>query len=185
MSELIIGLTGSIASGKGTVKKYIVEKYGAKDCRFSTILRDVLDRINIPTSRDNLINVSTVLRQTFGEDLLAKAIAKDAASLEAKIVIIDGIRRMTDIGHLMNLDHFILVSVDADAKIRYERLVLRNENEGDGKKTFEDFLNDHKRETEITIPEVMSFAKEKINNDGTLDDLFAQIDKLIGKYLNK
>jgi dephospho-CoA kinase len=143
----------------------------------------VLDRINIPTSRDNLITVSTVLRQTFGEDLLAKAITKDASNLESDIVIIDGIRRMTDIGHLMNLEHFILISVDADPKIRYERLVLRNENEGDIKKTFEDFLNDHKRETELTIPEVMGYAKEKIDNNGSLEELYKQIDGIIAKYL--
>lgn len=184
MAELILGLTGPFASGKGTVKEYVIKKYGARDCRFSTILRDVLSRVDLPTSRDNLIKISTVLRQTFGEDLLAKAIAKDASNLDSKIVVIDGIRRMTDIGHLINLNHFVLVSVDADPKIRYERLVSRNENEGDGAKTFEGFLVDHERETEVTIPEVMSFAKEKINNDGDFDSLYKQIDTIISKYLN-
>lgn len=183
MAELILGLTGPIACGKGTVKKYIIEKYGAQDCRFSTILRDVLGRIDIPTSRDNLIKISTMLRQTFGEDLLARAIAKDASNLDSKIVVIDGIRRMTDIGHLINLKHFILVSVDAQPKIRHERLVIRGENEGDADKSFEDFLADHQRETEMTIPEVMSFAKEKINNDKDLNFLYEQVDEIIKKYL--
>ena len=77
MKKLIIGLTGPVASGKGTVKKYIEEKYGAKDCRFSTILRDVLVRIDVPIIRENLQKVSTTLRQLFGEDLLARVIAKD------------------------------------------------------------------------------------------------------------
>jgi len=183
MAKIIIGLTGPIASGKGTVKKYIAEKYSARDCRFSTILRDILNRVDLPDSRDNLINLSTVLRKTFGEDLLAKAITKDASSLDADIVVIDGIRRMTDIGHLMGLDNFILISVDADPKIRYGRLVSRDENEGDGLKTFEDFQNDHKRETELSIPEVMSKAKEIINNNGNLDDLYKQIDNIIVKYI--
>jgi dephospho-CoA kinase len=183
MAELILGLTGPISCGKGTVKKYIVEKYKAEDCRFSTILRDVLNRVDLPTSRDNLIKVSTVLRQTFGEDLLAKAIAKDASGLNSKVVVIDGIRRMTDIGHLINLPHFVLVSVDASPKVRHERLVLRKENEGDAQKTFEDFLADHRRETEITIPEVMSQAREKINNDGDFTVLYKQVDTIISKYI--
>lgn len=183
MAKLIIGLTGPISSGKGTVKNYIVEKYKAEDCRFSTILRDILGRVDMPICRENLQKLSTSLRHTFGEDLLAKAITKDAQELASDIVVIDGIRRMTDIGHLIMLEHFVLVSIDADPKTRYERLILRNENEDDKCKTFEGFLDDHKRETEITIPEVMTYAKEGINNNGSLDDLHKQVDDIIKKYL--
>lgn len=183
MSKIIIGLTGPMASGKGTVKNYIVEKYKAKDCRFSTILRDILNRADVSICRDNLQKISTALRQLFGDDLLAKAITKDAQGLDSDIVVIDGVRRMTDIGHLLKLDNFILVSVDADIKNRYERLILRKENEDDKSKTFQGFLDDHKNEAEINIPEVMSYAKEKINNDGSLVDLYNQIDEIIKKYL--
>ena len=182
MAKIIIGLTGPIASGKGTVKKYIVEKYMAKDCRFSTILRDILNRVDMPICRENLQKISTALRQTFGEDLLAKAITKDAENLDSDVVVIDGVRRMTDIGHLIKLDHFVLVSIDAKPETRYKRLVLRNENEDDKTKTFEAFLNDHKIETELTIPEVMSYAKEKIDNNGCDEDLHRQIDEIIKKY---
>lgn len=182
MAKIIIGLTGPIASGKGTIKKYIVEKYGAKDCRFSSVLRDILNRVDVPICRENLQKISTALRQTFGEDLLAKAITKDAQNLDTDVVVIDGVRRMTDIGHLIKLDHFVLVSIDAEPKIRYERLILRNENEDDKTKTFEGFLNDHKIETEMTIPEVMSHAKEVINNNGSVEDLYKQIDSIIRKY---
>jgi dephospho-CoA kinase len=136
----------------------------------------------MPICRENLQTISTALRQTFGEDLLAKAIAKDAQSLDSDVVVIDGVRRMTDIGHLIKLDHFVLVSIDADPKTRYERLILRNENEDDKSKTFQGFLDDHKIETEITIPEVMGYAKEKIDNNGSAEDLYKQIDEIIKKY---
>jgi len=182
MTKIIIGLVGMLACGKGAVKQRLVEKYNAQDCRFSTILRDVLTRVDLPLSRDNLIKISTVLRQNFGEDLLAKAIAKDASILDSDIVVIDGMRRMSDIGHLINLPNFILVSVEAKPEIRYKRLVKRNENVGDGEMTFEKFLADHKRETEITIPEVMSHAKEIINNDGSVEDLNQQVDMIVAKY---
>src|ERR1035437_647794 len=101
MAKIILALTGPIASGKGTIKKYLVEKRGAKDCRFSTILRDVLNRLNVEVDRNNLIKLSTSLRETFGQDLLSKAIAKDAKNLDADIVVIDGVRRMEDVNHLM------------------------------------------------------------------------------------
>ena len=181
MSKIILGLVGSLASGKETTKKYLAEKYDAKDCRFSSILRDVLERITVPNSRENLQKVSTVLRANFGENLLAKAIANDASKLDADVVVIDGVRRFTDIEHLKDLPNFILVKIDADPKIRYERMKLRNENAGDDKKTFEEFLKDHDSEADKQIPEVMKTAKYSINNDGTFEDFYKQIDEIIKK----
>ena len=181
MSKIILGLVGSLASGKETTKNYLAEKYNAKDCRFSSILRDVLSRVAVPNSRENLQKVSTILRANFGENLLAKAIANDASKLDADVVVIDGVRRFTDIEHLKDLPDFILVKIDADPKIRYERMKLRNENEGDDKKTFEDFMKDHESEADKQIPEVMKTAKYSINNDGTFEDLYKQIDEIISK----
>jgi len=181
MSKIILGLVGSLASGKETTKKYLVEKYNAKDCRFSSILRDVLERVAVPNSRENLQKISTVLRANFGENLLAKAIAMDASKLDADIVVIDGVRRFTDIEHLNELPNFILVKIDADPKIRYERMKKRNENAGDDKKTLEQFLEDHNAEADKQIPEVMKSAKYSIDNSGSLEDLYKQIDEVIKK----
>ena len=179
--KIIIGLVGTMASGKETVKKYLVEKYNAKDCRFSSILRDVLDRVAVPISRESLQKVSTILRATFGENLLAKAIAKDASKLDASIVVIDGVRRFTDIEHLNELPNFVLVKIDADPKIRYERMKTRNENKGDAEKTYEQFIEDHNAEADRQIPEVMKTAKFAIDNSGTLDELFRQVDEILEK----
>lgn len=179
MSKIIIGLVGPLASGKETVKKYLVEKYKAKDCRFSTILRDILNRVTIPISRENLQKLSTVLRVNFGEDLLAKAIAMDAAKFDSEIVVIDGVRRPTDIEHLTKLPNFFLVKINTDPKLRYERLIKRNENEGDDKKTYEEFLKDHEAEADRLVPVVMATAKHSIDNSGSFGDLYKQVDELI------
>ena len=185
MNKIILGLVGSLASGKETTKKYLADKYQAKDCRFSSILRDVLDRITVPNSRDNLQKLSTILRANFGENLLAKAIANDASKLDANIVVIDGVRRFTDIEHLNELPNFILLKIDAVPKIRYERMKMRNENQGDNEKTFEEFLADHEKEADRQIPEVMKTAKYSIDNSGTIEELHNQIDKIISELMNK
>lgn len=179
MEKLIIGLVGPIASGKGEIKKYLKEKYGATEHRFSTILRDVLDRLHIEKSRKNLQDVSLVLRQQFGSDLLAKVLTEDVEKDKSLLIIIDGIRRFDDIHHLKNLPEFNLISVNASEKLRYERVVSRNENTGDNKKSFIEFQQDAQAETELKIPEVMAAAKIEIENNGTFEELYANIDKLL------
>ena len=181
MAKIILGLVGSMASGKETVKKYLAENYKAKDCKFSSPLRDVLDRIVVSVSRENMQNLSTILRANFGENLLAKIIANDASKLEAEIVVIDGVRRPTDIEHLIKLPNFFLIKIDSDPKTRYERMIKRNENEGDDKKTFEQFMKDHEAEADSLIPKVMESAQYSIDNSGNFEDLYKQIDEIIKK----
>ncbi|MEK7060067.1 MAG: AAA family ATPase [Patescibacteria group bacterium] len=181
MNKIILGLVGTLASGKETTKKYIVEKYKAKDCRFSSILRDTMNRTAIPISRENLQKFSTLLRENFGENILAKAITNDASKLDANIVVIDGVRRFTDIEHLEKLSNFVLVKIDADPKVRYERLKKRNENIGDDQKTFDEFLKEQEAEADKQIPEVMKTAEYFIENSGTFEDLHKQIDEIIKK----
>ncbi len=182
MAKKIIALTGPIASGKDVTKKYIEEKYGASSVKFSQILRDVLNRLCVPLERENLQKISFALRQSFGDDLLSKIIAEDAKNLDSEIVILDGARRMTDIEYAKKLPSFHLIRIDAAPEIRYQRAVLRNENVGDAEKTFEHFLKDHEAETEITIPEVMNHADSSLDNNGTFEDLYRQIDELMNKF---
>jgi dephospho-CoA kinase len=179
--KIIISLTGQIASGKDVIKKYLEKKYGAKSVKFSQILRDVLFRLNIPIERTTMQDLSTLLRQSFGEDLFAKIIAEDAKKLDSDIVVVDGARRLADITEVKKLEGFVLIRVDAEPEIRYQRNKIRNENIGDAEKTFEDFLNDHKKESEDEIPLVMESATEKIDNNGSLDDLYKQVEDLIEK----
>lgn len=175
----IIGLVGHIACGKGTISEYLEKNYKASTYRFSTILRDVLNRLHIELTRENLQDISTLLRQRFGEDLLAKVMANDVKNDNTEIIVVDGIRRMADIKYLSELDNFILVSIEAEPKIRYERLVKRNENTGDSTKTFQEFLRDQEKEADAEIPEVMKNAKAITNNDSDFEELYKQIDNLI------
>lgn len=185
MAKVILGIVGPIASGKGTLKKYLEEKYSAQDCRYSTMLRDVLSRLDISNSRENMQLVSTILRQNFGEDLMAKVIVKDAKKIDSDIVVIDGVRRLADIKYLAEMDNFYLVAIEADPKLRHERLLKRNENEGDKNKNYEQFLKDHEAEAECQVPIVMTKASFKLSNDGDLKAFYLQIDKIINQVLVK
>ena len=179
--KIIIGLVGQIASGKGTVAQYIEEKYNANTYRFSTSLRDILDRLHCEIDRTTLQSLSTALRQSLGEDLLAKVITKDVEKDKNEVIVVDGIRRMADIQYLKNLENFILVKIVADPKIRYERLIKRTENAGDTKKTYEEFLSDQKKEADAEIPVVMEKTQIELNNNKNFEDLYKQIENLISQ----
>jgi dephospho-CoA kinase len=179
MPKIIIGLVGLQASGKGTAAKYLSEKYGASTHRFSTMLRDVLNRLYIDISRDNLQILSSMLRGNFGEDLMARVIAKDVENDKNEIVIVDGVRRFTDLFYLEKIANFKLVSIETSQSNRYQRLVNRGENTGDKEKTLEQFVDDEKREADREIPDVMKTATTIWNNDQDLKDLHKQIDELL------
>lgn len=183
-NKIILGLCGEIASGKGTIVKYLENKYGATSHRFSTPLRDVLKRLYLEINRENMQGISKVLRDFFGQNLLAKVITEDTKNDQNKIVVVDGIRRPADIEYLTKLPEFKLIYIKADIKIRYERIIKRGENEDDKNKTFEQFQKDHEAETELLIPQIGQTADIEIDNNSGYEELYAQIDRIIEKELN-
>lgn len=179
MKKIIIGFVGEIASGKGTACDYLIENHKAGYYRFSTIIRDILDRLHLPQSRRNMQRLSTNLRQIFEEDLFAKVIANDVKQDNAEIICVDGIRRPADIIYLKKLDNFHLIHIYTDEKLRYQRIIERAENSDDKNKTFEEFLKDQQGETELTIPEVVAQADIQIKNNGDKEDLHKELEKLV------
>ncbi len=181
MQKKIIGLTGEIASGKGTVAEYIKKNYNGSIHRFSTILRDVLDRLYLDQSRENMQKLSTTLRKNYGQDLFSKVISQDVKNDSAKVIAIDGIRRESDIEYLKKIDGFRLVYLEADLEIRYKRLIKRDENSDDQNKAFEQFKKDHRGESELQIKELKNIAGEVIDNNGIMESLYQQVDKILKK----
>jgi len=181
MAKIILGLAGEMGSGKGTIAKYVVEKYNGSSHRFSTVLRDILDRLHLEQSRTNFAKLSLILREHFGEDILASVIFHDTKDDANAIVAIDGIRRHEDIVHLRKLPHFKLVYVEANLEKCYERVVHRGENTDDLKKTFDEFRRDHALETELGIKELKEASDFVITNNSTLEDLYQQVDDIIQK----
>jgi dephospho-CoA kinase len=182
MSKLIIGLVGQAGCGKGTMADLLQHEYGAGYFRFSAMIGSILDRLALEKTREKFTTMSEMLRKTFGEDVFSYAIAKDALSAPQDIVIIDGIRRMEDIVALEPLPLFKLVAIDADSKLRYERMKARGEKASEKNFTWEQFLAEEQLPTEVTIPFVMKRASKTIMNDGTRDDLETTVHELMSEF---
>ncbi len=181
MSKVILGFVGPLSSGKGTVCQYLKEKYGAPNYRFSTILRDVLTRLYMEQSRGNMQKLSTVLRQNFSEELFSQVIARDVEKDPATLILVDGIRRDSDAVHLKVLPNFYLVAVDVAQKTRWERMTQREENTDDARKTWEQFQQDELQEAELQVRGVMEHAEFKIDNNGTVEELYEQVEEILKK----
>jgi len=184
MQKIIIGLAGEMACGKGTVAKYIENKYNASSYRFSTMLRDVLKRLYIEEKRENIQILSTVLRQNYGENLFAKVMAEDVKKDSNEVIVIDGIRRLSDIEHLKKISEFKLIYVDADIKKCYERIIRRGENIDDNEKTFKEFEEEHLQESESQIKDLKNCADQVVDNNRDYEYLYDQIDKVVESCKN-
>lgn len=179
--KLILGFVGEIASGKGAACDYLIKKHQAGYHRFSTILRDILDRLHLEQSRENMQKLSTSLRQIFSEDIFAKVIAEDVNQDPADIICVDGIRRPADIVYLKKLPSFYLIHVVANEKIRFERLAKRSENSDDRNKTFAEFQKESQNESEQNIRLIAAEARHTIENNGSSENLCANLETLLEK----
>lgn len=182
MSEkIILGIVGEMGAGKSTVTSYLKGKHNAVTLRFSDMLFDILKRLHIEPLRGNLQQLSTSLRQTFGEDIMSKVIARDVAEAEAAFIITEGVRRPTDVTYLRELPGYRLISIVAEERTRYERTTERTEKADDQTKTWEEFQKEGLEEPEQKIKEVAANADFVIDNNGSLEELYRQVDEVVAK----
>jgi len=117
--KLVIGITGTLCSGKGLVAKILK----SKDCdidTFSSVIRDELKlRGILEANRKQLQDEGNRLRKEFGGRVLAERLLlkyKDSS----KPLVIDGLRNVGEIEYLKKYSNFFLIGVDAPIETRYK-----------------------------------------------------------------
>ena len=108
---------------------------------------------------------------------MVKALIKKVNSIDKGIIILNGVRRPDDFRGLGEIGGK-LIYITADIKNRWERVILRKEK-ADDDVPFEKFVELGKAEAEQFIATIGKEAKFKINNDGTKEELFSQIENII------
>lgn len=174
-----------MGSGKGVIKEYFVSRYGAQSFGFSVALKDTLERLGLVVCRENYALLAEALRDTFGGNILTKAILKDISMVSAPIVVLEGMRKPVELEGLRELPNFHLLFVDTDLQIRYHRIRNRGVKADDATKTFEEFVRDHERDADREVGELKRIAHTVINNDGTLEELHVKLDVLMTRILGK
>lgn len=176
---LVIGLTGEKLSGKGTVSAYLAKKYKAQHYRFSKILEDIINRLYLPNTRQNQIDIALALRDKYGNEILAHVLKKDIENDKQEISVIDGIRYWEELHILKNLTGFVLINITAPLEIRHARALKRKEKEDEQNISFADFKKIEEGPTEVIIKELARDADYTVLNDKTFDDLYNAIDTIM------
>jgi len=182
---MIIGLTGSLAAGKGVVSNFLKEECFVY-LSLSDELREVAKEKKIELTRKNLQDLGNQLRQEQGGSVLAKLESEKIQNQQYAKAIVDGIRNPAEVYQLMELEDFYLISVDAPQEARFKRLVSRN-RESDPK-TLEDFLKVDQRDKGIgeqkhgqNVGQCMELANYNLINDGSLEDAQKKVKSLYNK----
>ncbi|MBL8030530.1 MAG: hypothetical protein JNN11_04765 [Candidatus Doudnabacteria bacterium] len=177
-SKKILGLVGEKFAGKDAAANYLVKTYSAEHVRFSHVFDEILNILNIPISRANEIAVGNGIRSVFGEGVFVPAIVKRVQSSGSDLVVVNGIRLKEEYEALKALGtKFIYITASAD--IRFSRYGIRKEKSDDGLLDFKNFMELEKTHTEEFISTLGSRADFKIENNGSLEDLYKSIEVLL------
>jgi dephospho-CoA kinase len=178
---MIIGLTGKRGCGKDTIAKRLGEKYKFVSLDFTKdVLAPLLVNQGKAVTRENLIETAMAGRRKSHNGVWAEKLSIIIKRNSGKDFVISGIRFREEVEVFNNnfLDAFKLVAVVCEDRNRYGRVRKRG-TKGEAGLTFKEFMEVEEKDTERVISGTMEVADFAMDNNGTLDDLHGEIDKLV------
>ncbi len=186
---IIIGITGTLGSGKGTVVEYLKTRYDFKHFSASGFINEEITHRGLVINRDNQRIVANDLRTNYGASYVAENLYEQAMKFGANSVL-ESLRAIGEIEALRKKPgNFYLLAIDADPKVRYDRVTTQRRGEKDNV-SYEHFLEQEQKEMHDTAPGGMNIAKcmamadGYVNNNNDLESLYQQVDEFIKPLLD-
>ncbi len=139
----IIGVAGTNGSGKDTLGELLSEEAGYTDVSLSDILRGILDEQGLPHTRENLSATSKAIREAEGDGAMVRRVVAEHGYDTG--LCITSIRTGGEVDELHRAGG-ILVWIDADEKVRYDRIVSAKRGRNEDTVTFEEFQRQQRAE---------------------------------------
>lgn len=149
------------------------------------IAREIVRNEGLPATRENLQMITEKCYERFGKTYFVEETIRRIRRANQSRMLITGIRAPTDITTLREnfQSDFVLICVTADKRKRFQRLLARGEPRDP--KTWQEFLRQDRAEENIfQITEACSLADYRIDNNGTVEELFQRIDRIIKERLS-
>lgn len=179
---IIIGITGTLGAGKGTIVDYLVNEKGFTHYSVRSFLIEEIKRRKMEINRDSMTNVANELRAANSPSWVIDQLYNQALA-KGDNCIIESIRTEGEITSLRKKKNFYLLAIDAETRIRFDRIKLRK-SETDHI-TYETFLQNEEREFESDDPNkqnlkrCIELADFVLNNSGDIAKLYKQVDQIM------
>jgi dephospho-CoA kinase len=181
---MVLGIAGSFASGKGTVVDYLVQRKGFSHFSASGFITEEIEHRSLPLHRDSMIFVANDLRQKNGPTFIIDSLFERAGKVDGN-VIIESLRAVAEVKRIQELGGIVL-GVDADSALRYERAIGRNSakdsvtyEQWKAQELAESNPND---ETKQNIFGALALADYTIMNNGTIEDLEVAVEQFLRQF---
>ena len=184
---LVIGITGTLGAGKVTIVEYLKEKKNFRHYSVRGFLIKEIEHRGLPVNRDSMTKIANLLRSQHHPAFIVEQLYREALSAGENAVI-ESIRTPGEVEFLRKQGHFYLFAVDADPKIRYERIKKR------GSETdhidFETFLSNEAREMNTTDPNkqnlsrCIEMADFRFENNGNREALYGEVDRVLHQIMS-
>lgn len=179
----IIGIGGTNGAGKDTLAKWLADEHGWLFISGSDILREELKRRNLSIERENLRNLSAEWRRQHGLGVLVDMAVSEFERLSQKHdfkgLVLSSLRNPGEADRVHELGGMV-VWVDGDPKIRYERIMGRMRSTED-EKTFSQFMAEEQAEMNKSGDEAtLDMAAVKKKADILIQNDTKTLDEFIG-----
>lgn len=178
----IIWITGPQAAGKWEIVNYLIEKKWFAHYSVRGYLTQELEKRWLTVDRDSMRELGNELRANYWPSYITDQLFLQAQE-NGKDAIIESVRAIWEVESLKKNSDFILLAVNADQKLRFERAIARKS--ASDFVSFEKFQEQERLESNNSDPSkqninaCIKMADYVINNNWDIEELRKQLDEII------
>ena len=186
-SMLILGITGTDGAGKGTAVDYLVKELGFAYYSARELWIEEIKKNGWEENRPNMRRAGNKLRGEYGSDYFAKECIRRVREAGHEKAVLESFRAIAEAEYLKQQGG-VLLAIDADQKLRYERIQSRASTSDNV--TFEEFMEQEALEMDDPDPngmqkaQVIAMADYTIMNNEGLAELQSKIDEMLQSIEN-
>jgi dephospho-CoA kinase len=179
MKKIIIGIIGHPGVGKDTAAAFLGEIFSDRKTEkfsFSKILiEEYCAHLGIVPTHPNLQYIGDAIRPEWLHARAKEFIEKS----EADVIIIPSIQRFPDFEFIKQFENHILLGIETDEKLAFNRMKLRKEKPGEEFLTWEGYQTLCDAPIDKEIGDLLAMSEKIVHNDGSAEDFKKALQEIV------